>query len=515
MGMSTVYTKGKKSQAQDRDRGNSPPSPTFGRKKAKAHHEDFVNQKLQNHSPYRFGVSSGLESPEPNAGGSVILNRLAEKIHAPEDFLIEPGEPLHSPSGSQQNELSPTPSITNSKRQLGPRPGNIVRIRGRTSWGRKLEKNVAQIKGTTFKIIEEEPPKAHESFSHASLDEEFKLCFVPKERNPVIERATLEDQKISLLNSRMTNMAQNIQGGLKKLGIFPTASGMVPVSDFQRLGKQLNMAPKYLDQLVYGKAGVCDENGNVDLVALGILKTSVASPVRKRGGPSVEQAQYHRSRNGFNSPIYMSAQLNVGAETKKSLMKKSSSLPALSQHNTIDQKGVRAKNPPWKRGLASARWGDEHYRSTFSLTQGRQGSALYEKNNFERKKVLFSEIDHQTKKKFKQHRHALYNDHENKLQNRRAQEHWLQKHLETRKSNTIMRQAARYEDFLSKERIRRATLWSDSGKHYQDGLPQRLEHRKHQYKQTIDDGSYATAMGRRNGLQKREWERVFKRSPVR
>ena len=78
-----------------------------------------------------------------------------------------------------------------------------------------------------------------------------------------------------------------------------------------------------------------------------------------------------------------------------------------------------------------------------------------------------------------------------------------------------MRQAARYEDFLSKERIRRATLWSDSGKHYQDGLPQRLEHRKHQYKQTIDDGSYATAMGRRNGLQKREWERVFKRSPVR
>ena len=509
MGLSTQYRQDRKQKNEIRRAALSPANGGLNSQ----HHTDFVNQKSHTRGPDRFGISPKYSNLETNNGGSVILNRLSENISAPEDFLVNSGKVVPSPPGSLRSDLSPTPSITNSKRQLGPKPGNIVRIRGRTSWGKRAEKDVAQISGTTVRVIQEEPLKQHESFSHASLEEEFKLCFVPRERNPVIERTKLEDQQVSILNSRLTNMTGKIKSSLDKLGIFPSAKGTVSMSHFRKIGKELNMAPKYLDQLVYGKVGACDENGHVNLVALGIMKPSGASPMRNKlgqnSGPSLNQT------NKFNSPIYMNARLNVGVKAKKGLIKKSSSLPALKQKNPNFQGGLQTSKPPWKRGLASARWGEETYKSTFSLTQGQRGTDLYKENNFERENVLFSEIDQQKKEEFKKHKKALYNDQKEKVKTRKAQEHWLQKHLEIRKNNTILRQSKRYENFLSKERIRRATRWTDSGKHYQSGLPQRLEHRKHQYKQVIDDGSYTTAMGRRNGLKKWEWERVFKKSPVR
>ena len=76
----------------------------------------------------------------------------------------------------------------------------------------------------------------------------------------------------------------------------------------------------------------------------------------------------------------------------------------------------------------------------------------------------------------------------------------LQKKLYERHMKTVKKQAQRYDDFLAAERIKRATLWTDSGKLIDENAPLRLNHRKHQYKQQIDDGSYRNAMSRRNGL---------------
>ena len=72
------------------------------------------------------------------------------------------------------------------------------------------------------------------------------------------------------------------------------------------------------------------------------------------------------------------------------------------------------------------------------------------------------------------------------LNKRKKRDTMLQKKLYERHMKTVKKQAQRYDDFLAAERIKRATLWTDSGKLIDENAPLRLNHRKHQYKQQMN-----------------------------
>ena len=327
--------------------------------------------------------------------------------------------------------------------------------------------------------------------SLASLDQENKLVFVPRERNPFIERIEYDQRRVRLIHDKLKSMNE-VTPAIKKAGIHVPISGIVNQKSFKKVAKKLSLAPKYIDQLIYGKSGVVDNNGNVNLLKLGVVDVKQASPLKWGGGRN-------QSRN--------LPRISKLADTSRIDSFRATSMPNL--HQPLDDTTKRKiKSPPWKSGIASARWGEEHYRSTSDLTSGQKGTSFYSPNAFKRNMPLESDIDTYKKHERMEHQKAQYANCEMSL-NQRRKDTMLQKKLYERHMKTVKKQAQRYDDFLAAERIKRATLWTDSGKLIDENAPLRLNHRKHQYKQQIDDGSYRNAMSRRNGLTRMEWHKVF------
>ena len=75
--------------------------------------------------------------------------------------------------------------------------------------------------------------------------------------------------------------------------------------------------------------------------------------------------------------------------------------------------------------------------------------------------------------------------------------------------------AARYTAFLEKETIRRMKMGNKFAlKMFLEDPPLRLDHRRHQYKQYIDDGTrdrqFAAYNQKMSKVSKREWHRIFR-----
>lgn len=293
------------------------------------------------------------------------------------------------------------------------------------------------------------------------------------------------------------------------------------------MSQKLSLAPKYIDQLIYGKTGIVDNEGNVNLVKLGVvdankikLMNKHANSINKNSkyGDTDTVEMYNTSMNNHKSLTNLFHKTGIDCKS----MTGSKSLPYL-QHkkNKINNRSIvpnhlgntgsaaRAQSPPWKNGKASARWGEEHYRSTDSIS-GQKGTSFYSPNTFRRDIPLGSEIDRHKKNERMKYKKALYENHNAYINQRKNHDTKMQKHLHDRHMTTVKKQAKRYDKFLAAERIKRATMWTDSGKLIDEDAPLHLNHRKHQYKQHIDDGSYHNAMSRRNGLTRMEWSRVFR-----
>ena len=122
------------------------------------------------------------------------------------------------------------------------------------------------------------------------------------------------------------------------------------------MAKKLSIAPKYIDQLIYGKSGVVDNDGNVNLLKLGVVDVKRASPLKWGGGT--------------NQPRNLPP-ISKLVDTSRIASFRATSMPNL--HQPLDDTAKRKiKSPPWKSGKASARWGEEHYRSTSDLTSGQK-----------------------------------------------------------------------------------------------------------------------------------------------
>ena len=442
-------------------------------------------------------------------GGTVILNRLAERIAIPEDFIMRPEE------SAMQAHVKPN-LLKQTKHETAQKPfisGNVIRIRGCTSWGKRIRQTPI-VNGTTSSIL---PPirdavKAG-NLAKASMDQINKLSFVPVERNPFLERVRKDDKRVEILCSKLKVLSSNKKVALNHMKIYPSVNGVVSHADFIKMCRTLNIPSKFADQLIYGKQGVVDDVGNVNLLALGVYHSKKVSKMRV----------YRENIDNFSSPVFNKTILSVGAKSGievspgllgavvGGIQNPSSPVATNLCKRSYNKEGLVAKSPPWKRDLGSARWGDEHYRSTFELIRGREGSALYQEDAFQIELPTLSLLDHARKQKHMKAKAVVLRGNQAAVEQRKTYDHLTRAQKDRQNLEIKLRQHDRYDKFVNAERVRRATLWTDSGKKFDGDLPPRLQHRKHQYEQHIDDGSYTTAMGRRNGVSKQEWQRVFKR----
>ena len=67
------------------------------------------------------------------------------------------------------------------------------------------------------------------------------------------------------------------------------------------MAKNLSIALKYIDQLIYGKSGVVDNDGNVNLLKLGVVDVEAGVTVKMgRRGKSAEKLTWY-----FQSSRYL------------------------------------------------------------------------------------------------------------------------------------------------------------------------------------------------------------------
>jgi hypothetical protein len=524
--------------------------------KIKQEKEEYGKHRLI--LPDSKASNNAIHDIEPiTADGSIILNRLVESPVLSKDILIGSSTMTSeeilsgrgtSSSNNNDNYSSDTdsdgsddmfPSFSQKKKKKvsklnhQPENPNIIRIRGRTSWGTRPAPNTNPddndcivVEANGGKIISKLKQQQHSSFSLASLEEENKLVFIPRERNPFIERIEFDQKRIKLLEKKLKS-SNEVEPAIQQVGMHVPISGIVNKKSFNQMSQKLSLAPKYIDQLIYGKTGIVDNEGNVNLVKLGVvdankikLMNKHANSINKNSkyGDTETVEMYNTSMNNHKSLTNLFHKTGIDCKS----MTGSKSLPYL-QHkkNKINNRSIvpnhlgntgsaaRAQSPPWKNGKASARWGEEHYRSTDSIS-GQKGTSFYSPNTFRRDIPLGSEIDRHKKNERMKYKKALYENHNAYINQRKNHDTKMQKHLHDRHMTTVKKQAKRYDKFLAAERIKRATMWTDSGKLIDEDAPLHLNHRKHQYKQHIDDGSYHNAMSRRNGLTRMEWSRVFR-----
>jgi|EP00942_MAST-04A_sp_MAST-4A-sp1_P000151 hypothetical protein len=567
-----------------------------------------ININVSQLPPLKPLSKEDIKSLSPsNTDGSIVLNRLVESPILAEDILVDDGtitsakllssrgnlssnydisdydssdsdgsDDMFPPSSFKRKskrkklknivenptkpQISPisesSSNINGKKQQLPSRQQNIIRIRGRTSWGiRPTSNNNNTINDNESIVIDanggniisnnenNNQQHQHSTISLASLEEANKLVFVPRERNPFIERIEYDQRRVRLLHNKLKS-SNEVEPAIQQVGIHVPISGIVNQKSFKKMSEKLSLAPKYIDQLIYGKTGIVDNDGNVNLLKLGVIDVSHITPSKKKphadhhgnttttygsSSPAIErninkfgmeEVEMHYSYNKHNDD---NNNLNANKSLAKLFHKTSisgkkitgsKSMPNLHRttnikNNKSNKLDGRAQSPPWKNGKASARWGEEHYRSTDFIC-GEKGTSFYSPNTFRRDIPLGSEVDKYKKNERMKHKKSLYDNHEIYINQRKKRDMQLRKHLDERHLGTVKNQAKRYEDFLAAERIKRATMWTDSGKLIDEDAPLRLNHRKHQYKQYIDDGSYQNAMSRRNGLSRTEWHRVFR-----
>ncbi len=165
----------------------------------------------------------------------------------------------------------------------------------------------------------------------------------------------------------------------------------------------------------------------------------------------------------------------------------------------------------------------EDMNSTFSIVKPIRSSPhfatprdLFRKSN---SVELFSGID----KNHRQQRIAVIRERHLRrercnLRVRQEEKQMLSKATK-KKFDWVRRQEKRYNSYIESEKIRRATFWTDFGKHFMENPPLRLDHRRHQYEQSIGNQYYLEELrtynqkkARFTDQEQRDWKRIFRKT---
>ena len=326
-------------------------------------------------------------------------------------------------------------------------------------------------------------PKSHANMSMDSRSHAFKDVFMPPEKNPTAER-----RKNERLEERKLLMTLQAQGSMVS-------------SHLEMLAKQ-------------GKPYINAKNGTVRVEDLKTELTKLFSE-RNRENDIVAMSKKDIDRLLFALPpdkldstgrVHIGRLLGVNAKSRpskvpqsvKALPQKSVHLPNLNNRPYLDTTATfeRVMVPDKNSALFAPP------TMTYSRNTCRNVPFEQAQDKLVREKKLVEVGERQLQRTAKMAERKNREEEERALKNSARIEH---------KRNV----AARYSTFLKKETLRRMKMQNKFAlKMFLSDPPLRLDHRRHQYKQYIDDGTRERQVAEYNEkiskISRREWHRIFR-----